>query len=335
MRPQRTAVAWSLTGAVQVLLHGCFIDEARLATINFCAFSLGVAVFNSSAFRHVMRLGALAACAVLVQGCSSVKLAYNQAPHLAYWQLNSYLDLSETQADRVRDELGDLLQWHRNTMLARHAALLQTVQQQLPSDITPEQACRAYADARTQFDKVLDQAAPKLAWLASQLTPAQIRNLQKKQADSNADWKEEWVDITPEKLHEQRYKQLSARAEAFYGSLEAPQKAALKTVIAQSAFDPQRMYTERLRRQKDLVQVLQLIAEDRSNTEQARALVRGYLARFSMSPDPAYQRYAQAVVHEGCEGFSRVHNTMTAAQKSKAVQSVKGYEQDFLVLAGR
>lgn len=290
---------------------------------------------TSSVFRKALRIATLAACAVLVQGCSSVKLAYNQSPHLAYWQLNSYLDLSEAQTERVRDELGDLLQWHRNTMLARHAALLQKVQEQLPSTITPEQACSAYADARTQFDKVMAQAAPKLAWLASQLTAAQIRNLQKKQADTNADWKEEWVDITPEKLHEQRFKQLSSRAESFYGSLEEPQKLLLKAFIAQSTFDPQRTYTERLHRQKDLVQVLQRIGEDRSNSEQARTLVSGYLARFNTSPDPAYQRYAQAVVQEGCEGFSRVHNAMTAAQKSKAVQSVKGYERDFLVLAGR
>ncbi|MNT79872.1 hypothetical protein D3C72_2192590 [compost metagenome] len=83
------------------------------------------------------------------------------------------------------------------------------------------------------------------------------------------------------------------------------------------------------------MQVLQKIAEDRTNTDQARSLLRGYLARFQTSPDAAYQRYAQALVEEGCEGFSNVHNAMTAAQRLKAVQSVKGYEQDFLVLAAQ
>mgnify|MGYP007095266499 FL=1 len=81
--------------------------------------------------------------------------------------------------------------------------------------------------------------------------------------------------------------------------------------------------------------MLQKIAQDRANTEQARTLLRGYIARFNTSPDAAYQRYAQTLVQEGCEGFSRVHNAMTAAQRFKAVQSVKGYEQDFLVLAAQ
>ena len=277
----------------------------------------------------------LAAWGLLLQGCSAVKLAYNQVPHLAYWQLNSYLDLSETQTERVRDELGNLHQWHRDTMLPRHAELLQKVQQQLPSAITPDQACRTYDAVRTQLDKVITQAEPQLAWLAAQLTDAQIRNLQRKQASSNADCKKEWVDVTPDTLREQRFKQLLSRAKTFYGTLDEPQKTALRAYIAQSSFDPQRTYTERLRRQKDLVQVLQKIAHDRANAEQARTLLRGYIARFNASPDAAYQRYAQTLVEEGCEGFSRVHNTMTAAQRFKAVRSVKGYEQDFMVLAAQ
>lgn len=290
---------------------------------------------SSSTVRKALCIATLAACGVLLQGCSAVKLAYNQVSHLAYWQLNSYLDLSETQTARVRDELGDLHQWHRDTMLPRHAELLQKVQQQLPSTIAPDQACRTYDAVRIQIDKVITQAEPKLVWLASQLTDAQISNLQKKQADSNADWKKEWVDVTPDKLREQRFKQLSSRAETFYGTLDEPQKAALRTFIAQSSFDPQRTYAERLRRQKDLVQVLQKIAEDRTSTDQARTLLRGYLDRFNTSPDAAHQRYAQTLVEEGCAGFSQVHNAMTAAQRLKAVQSVKGYEQDFLLLAGR
>jgi len=289
----------------------------------------------SSPIRKTLCVAVLATSAVLLQGCSAVKLTYNQVSNLAYWQLNSYFDLSDTQTERVRDELGDLHQWHRDTMLPRHAELLQKVQQQLPAAVSPDQACRTYEAVRTQIDKVIAQAEPKLAWLATQLTDAQVRNLQKKQADSNADWKKEWVDVAPDKLREQRFKQLLSRAEGFYGTLDVPQKTALRAFIAQSSFDPQRTYAERVRRQQDLVQVLQKIAQDRANIDRARSLLRGYFARFQTSPDAAYERYAQTLMEEGCEGFASVHNAMTAAQRLNAVQSVKGYEQDFLVLAAQ
>ena len=81
----------------------------------------------TSPFRKALCVATLAACALLLQGCSTVKLAYNQVPHLAYWQLNRYLGLSDMQTERVREELGELHQWHRDTMLPRHAELLQAV----------------------------------------------------------------------------------------------------------------------------------------------------------------------------------------------------------------
>lgn len=283
----------------------------------------------------VLGTALLVVCGVVLQGCSAVKLAYHQVPHLAYWQLHRYLDLSEAQTEYVRSELGDLHQWHRDTMLPRHAALLQQVQHQLPAPISPAQVCRTFEELRAQLDKVLVQAEPQLATLALQLTDAQIRNLEQKQADSNVDWKKEWLAPTPEQLREQRYKRHVSHAERFYGTLEEPQKAVLRAAVAQASFDPQRNYAERLRRQRDLLQVLQKVAQDRNNTERARVLLRGYMARFATSPDVAYQRYAQTQVDEGCETFARMHNTMTAGQRLKAVQSLKGYEQDFWLLAAK
>lgn len=272
---------------------------------------------------------------LLMAGCSTVKLAYNQAPQLLSWQLNRYLDLTQPQAERVRDELADLHRWHRDTLLPEHAGLLQKLRQQLPAPMSAEQACRAYADLRTQIDQLLARAEPSLVWLASDLSESQIRSLQKKQADSNADWKKEWLDLPPDKLREHRYQLLLSRTEDFYGTLQEPQKAALRSYIAQSSFDPQRTYAERQRRQQDLVQVLRKIAAERGNTEQARTLLRGYLARLNTSPDAAYQRYAATLVDEGCAGFALVHSAMTPAQRLQAVASIGAYEQDFIALAAQ
>ena len=272
---------------------------------------------------------------LLLQGCSAVKLAYNQVPQLAYWQLNRYLDLSDAQTDRVRSELDLLHQWHRSTMLPQHARLLQQVQQHLPGTVTPEQACRIYDDARIQLDAVWAQAEQQLLWLAPQLSPAQIRTLEMQQAQSNVDWKKQWLDASPEQMREQRYKQLLSRAETFYGTLDEPAREALRSYVARSSFDPQRSYVERLRRQKDLVEVLQGIAQNGSDHQRTLGLLRGYRTRYNASPDPAYQRYAQRLVEEGCEAFARMHNAMAPVQRLQAVQSLKGYERDFLVLAAQ
>lgn len=285
--------------------------------------------------RRALCLTILLVWGLLLQGCSAVKLAYNQVPQLAYWQLNRYLDLSDAQTDRVRSELDLLHQWHRSTMLPQHARLLQQVQQHLPGTVTPEQACRIYDDARIQLDAVWAQAEQQLLWLAPQLSPAQIRTLEMQQAQSNVDWKKQWLDASPEQMREQRYKQLLSRAETFYGTLDEPAREALRSYVARSSFDPQRSYVERLRRQKDLVEVLQGIAQNGSDHQRTLGLLRGYRTRYNASPDPAYQRYAQRLVEEGCEAFARMHNAMAPVQRLQAVQSLKGYERDFWVLAAQ
>ena len=83
------------------------------------------------------------------------------------------------------------------------------------------------------------------------------------------------------------------------------------------------------------MQVLRKIAAERGNTEQARTLLRGYLARLNTSPDAAYQRYAATLVDEGCAGFALVHSAMTPAQRLQAVASIGAYEQDFITLAAQ
>ena len=53
--------------------------------------------------RTTFCVAGLVLAGLLLAGCSAVKLAYGQAPQLLAWQLNRYLDLSQAQAERVRD----------------------------------------------------------------------------------------------------------------------------------------------------------------------------------------------------------------------------------------
>jgi hypothetical protein len=41
----------------------------------------------------------------LLQSCSLMKLAYNQAPELAYWQLDRHFDFTDAQSLQVKTDL--------------------------------------------------------------------------------------------------------------------------------------------------------------------------------------------------------------------------------------
>ena len=272
---------------------------------------------------------------VLLQGCTLVKLSYNQADTLLYWRLDSYADLTNEQAQRAKLSLTKFHDWHRRTQLPVYADLLRDLRPQLAEPLSAEQACAVFDQLRSALNTTLNPAHWTLLWLADELSEEQLRHIERKQAMGDAEWKKEWVSVSPEQLLKARFEQALSRSEMLYGNLNEPQKAALRAALLPTSFDPLRNYTERLRREQDLLQVLRKIREEKSSAEATRLLLKGYMERTLVSPNPSYRRYVETQISEGCSTFARLHNATTPAQRAKAMRTVAGYESDFRQLAGQ
>ena len=277
----------------------------------------------------------LVSLAALIQGCTMVKLAYNQFDTLMYWRLNSYADFTGEQKPRVQASLNQFHQWHRHTQLPAYADLLQRIKPRLLDAMSPEQACTLFDQVRSAADATLDPAHWTMVWMSGELNEDQLRHIEKKQVSTDADWKKEWLNVSPEKQLEARFDQALSRSEMLYGDLDAPQKAALRAGLAASSFDAPRSFAERVRRRQDLLQVLRKIYDDKLGAEPARALLKAYMARAMQPPDPAEQRYAQTQINDGCATFSRLHNATTPAQRAHAAQTLDRYASDFRLLAAQ
>ena len=272
---------------------------------------------------------------VVLQGCTFVKLSYNQADTLLYWRLDSYADFTSEQGQRAKDGLTQFHDWHRRTQLPVYADLLRDLRPKIAEPLSAEQACAVFDQLRSALDTTLDPAHWTLLWLAAELSDEQLRHIERKQAISDAEWKKEWVSATPEELLKARFEQALSRSEMLYGSLDEAQKLALRAALLPTAFEPLRNYAERLRREQDLRQVLRKISAEKPSHEATRILLKGYMERALVSPNPAYRRYAQTLISEGCSTFARLHNATTPAQRAKAVRTLEGYESDFRQLAGQ
>ena len=267
----------------------------------------------------------------LLQACSAVKLAYNNAPEFAYWWLDGYADFSEGQSPKARDELARLLNWHRTEELPKLADMLQRVQRLAAADVTPAQVCGMFSDLRTRFDAVIPQGEAAAVGLAMSLTPAQIVHIENKFGKNNADWRERWLDLTPANRIEKRLTSNRERSEEFYGGLEEKQIATLRAGLETSIFDAQLSYAERIRRQQDLLQTLRRISGvNGMKPSQAEALtaLRAVIDRTLNSPNPAYRAYNDKVIAESCAVFAKVHNSTTPDQRARAVRRLAAYERD-------
>ena len=270
-----------------------------------------------------------------LSGCSTIQLVYNQSDDLVYWWMDAYVDFQDNQKQFTRDSLSNLQRWHRQQQLPEYVALLQRLQTMAPHDITPVQVCAVTEDMKNSFTNVLRFIEPEATRLGVQLTPEQLRHIRQRYDKTNKDWREDWLEGSAEKRLKYRSKQALNRFEDFYGRLDAPQREVLRQWLSESVFDAATSYAERERRQADSLQTLQRMAQAGEASATTQALLRGWIERSFSSPIERHRTYGQALWQDNCEGFAKLHNSTTAAQRQRLADNLRGYENDFRALMSK
>ena len=277
-------------------------------------------------------IGVLLAAAAL-GACSAIKLAYNNLPTVSYWRLDAYLDFNGAQTPKVRDELEQLLAWHRQNELPRIASLLQEAQALAPGEVTPAQVCAMTDRIRERLLAVTERAEPAGTELALSLSESQLQQLERKYAKVNAEYRKGWLERTPAQVQQKRYDRFLDRAEDFYGRLTDEQRDLLKQQAAQSVFDPQLTDAERRRRQQDALAVLRGFVAGKPSPAEARAALHDYIQRIAEPPPGPWRDQQQALLQEGCRNTAALHNSTTASQRAQAVRRLQAYQEDLRELA--
>ncbi len=263
--------------------------------------------------------------------CSAIKLGYNNLNSVAYWWLDSYIDFTDPQTTQVRDDLARLHLWHRTQELPRFVAMLRSMEELAPRDVSAARACDFIPLVRERIRAVADRAESQVTALAMRLAPEQLAHLEHKYDKINATYRKEWVMLDKTAQRDKRTEQFIDRSEMVYGTLQDSQRQALRKQMEISVFDPARNLAERQRRQGDLLQTLRKLSG--TTTSEATTLLRGYIDRFENSPDSAYRTYQKALQDESCRDFSALHNSTSAAQREAAARRLRAYQRDLRELA--
>ncbi|WP_431094966.1 DUF6279 family lipoprotein [Polaromonas aquatica] len=279
-------------------------------------------------------LGVMALAGVL-QGCSMMKIAYNQAPELVYWHLDSHFDFTDAQTPQVKADLAKLQAWHRQTQLPAYIETLQKLRQQMPSEMDAASACALYADVRSKLIAVSNHMEPAVVALVGTLNPDQLVTLERRFAKGNTEYREDFLDGSPKTRRDKRYKQAVKRAEMLYGDLDEKQLAVIGHRIDNSHFSAPVSYREKLRRQQDALQTLRSLVAGQATPEKTQAAMKELFERSLNSPDAAYRDYMDKLTQDACTSFAELHNSTTPAQRARAVETLLRYEQDFRTLHTR
>jgi hypothetical protein len=286
------------------------------------------------------RIIALLALTGLLVACSAVKTVYSQAPDLAYWYLDGYVDFNGAQSLQVKTGLTRVQAWHRQTQLPTYIDILQKLQERAPANISATEACDIVADVRGKLLAVSVQMEPTAAEVVTTISVSQIQQMESKFARNNADFRDEFLEGSPQERRSKRVKKAVKRAEMLYGALQEEQLAAIAQSIDRSRFNPELTFGEWQRRQQDVLKTVRSVSAalpapaNQTAPEKIRHAIRGLIDRTAESPDPGYRSYAKALTEQSCQQFADFHNKTTPTQRKKAVETLKAYEEDFRNLSG-
>lgn len=291
-------------------------------------------IFIASNKHSRARIGGLLALlvfALLLPSCAITTLAYNQAPSLIYWYLDSYVDFNSAQSLQVKEHLAALQDWHRQSQLPAYVETLQKLKTQMPEDMTASQVCDVLSDVKGKVVAIADRLAPAVAPPATSLTPEQLTHMERMFEKSNATYRDDFIEDPPNSSRTKRYKDAISRAEKLYGSLSAKQLEVVRRSIDESRFDPRLEYAENLRRQRDIIKTLR--STHALALEEARVPVHGVLKRSIDSPDPGYREYVEKLTQDSCRNIADLHNSTSPRQRQKAIDVLADYERYFTILS--
>ena len=277
----------------------------------------------------------LAAFLALLGGCSVLRITYPQAPALAYWMIDDYVDFTSAQATRAREQIGEVFAWHRSTQLPVYAALLRRASVEAASDVTPAQLCRWVDTIVAQANTTFEQAIPAVAEQVLTLDAKQLAHMQRRFDKKNADFRDEYMQPDPKDRLEASVKRSVDRLELVYDSIDARQREEVVRAVAASPFDAELWFADRIARQQLVMQTVRRLQRERASPAQAQAALRVLAEQVQVSPNPALRQAQERLKRYGCEFAARFHNTATDKQRKFAVKRFADWEEDVRALAAQ
>ena len=271
---------------------------------------------------------------LLLAGCSAVRLGYGNADSLMRWWIDQYVDLSPDQDLLLRERLTGFLAWHRKTQLPDYVLVLRQGQQLVDGRPTVGDMLNLGDGIIRRARSLSDRATPDIAYFVASLSPAQIARMAGRFTEKNVDYAKEARLAEDENAQRQaRYKRLLERTEYWFGDFSEAQAASLRQLVAGQSAGSQFWYEERLRRQREWLDLLRLVERERPPRDKAIQLLRDYAARFDLPADPARLSQAVALRRAAAELAVAIHALTTPAQRAHARHKLDDLIHDFTELS--
>lgn len=262
-------------------------------------------------------------------GCSGPRLAYNNADTLVRWMADDYFTLEGLQEEDFRARLARFHAWHRSEELPRYSVLMTSVGDKLANGLTAPELHWAWESVKGRYRRMVAHAAPDLAAVLVTLTPAQFERLDKKFAESDAEYAKKYLQGGEAEQRKRRDKRNLELMRDWFGDLTDEQEAQLKALSAKLPLLYALRLENRQRRQGEFVALLKAY---RSPAELAPRLEH-WLTDWEDGASAEYRRLSDLHLERYIQMLLELDRGLTPAQRLHAVTRFHEYAEIFKSLA--
>ena len=282
---------------------------------------------NCKALRALL---AVLIISVSVSGCT-VKLTYNFLDWVLYWELKDYVKFTRDQRLLVKDEISQLIDWHRSEELPQYADQLEKLSKELKSGITVEQLDESYNNLRDSWQRIVIKTLPAAVDIISNLNDQQVNDFLEMLIEKEGDDAKKIEKGTHVRTVKKREAYVSKKIVEVIGPLNEAQKA----LIAQWA---QRMKPTKEFSLAQAIQwrtKMQTVLAERHDEQQLQKNLMVLFANPDQLRSASYRRVIDKNKHLVMQLLLDLNQTLTHQQRSKLVKKLNGYIEDLRDLSDR
>ena len=281
-------------------------------------------------YRALRALLAVLVISVSTSGCTT-KLAYDFLDWGLYWELRDYVKFNRDQRFRVKDEISQLIDWHRSEELPQYADQLEKLSKELKSGITVEQLEESYNNLRDSWQRIVIKTLPAAVDIISNLTDEQVNDFLKMLIEKEGDDAKKIEKGTHVRTVKKREAYVSKKIVDVIGKLNEDQKS----LIAQWALSMKPTQELSLAQAIQWRTRMQTVLAERHNEQQMEDNLMVLFANPEQLRSASYRRVIEKNKRLIMQLLFDLNRTLTNQQRSKLIKKLQSYINDFRDLSGR
>ena len=281
-------------------------------------------------YRALRALLAVLVISVSISGCTT-KLAYDFLDWGLYWELKDYVKFTRDQRLLVKEEISELIDWHRSEELPQYAVQLEKLSALLENGLTVEHVEEFYNNLRDSWQRIVIKTLPAAVDIISNLNDEQVNDFFEMLIEKEGDDAKEIENGTNARTLKKREAYVSKKIVGVIGKLNEDQKS----LIAQWVRGMKPTKELSLGHAIQWRNRMQTVLAERHNERQLEKKLMVLFANPDQLRSPSYRRVIEKNKRLIMQLLFDLNQTLTSQQRSKLVKKIQGFTEDFRDLSVR